>query len=109
MKKTGVLVCSLIMLIILTACGNSSEKNSQNSTGIVTDADPKVLIDKSCITCHGDQLEGDGHIPSLNNVADRLTKDDIIDAIENGRPGMPILYRGPDAEAIAQWLVDNSQ
>lgn len=97
------------MTILLAACGNNSGNNSQNSSGIVTDADPKVLIDKSCIICHGDQLEGDGHIPSLNNVADRLTKDDIIDAIENGRTGMPILYRGPDAEAIAQWLLDNSQ
>ena len=101
-------IVALLIISVLTAC-NSTKTPQSAPQGVATDVDPEVLINKSCITCHGEQLEGEGMAPSLNNVADRLTKEEIIDAIENGRTGMPILYRGIDAEAIAGWLLENSQ
>ena len=109
MKKIKMSMIGLFIVLILAACNNAASEPKPNQQGVATDVDPEVLINKSCITCHGEQLEGQGMAPSLNNVADRLTKDEIIDAIENGRTGMPILYRGIDAEAIAGWLIENSQ
>lgn len=53
----------------------------------VADFDGEVAIGK-CITCHGDNLEGGGGTPALAGTS--LSKDELVDIIQNGiPPGMP--------------------
>ncbi|MBS4208356.1 cytochrome c [Bacillus sp. FJAT-50079] len=93
------------MAIILSACGGG-DKNAGNG-GEATAMDAEQLVNRSCISCHGENLEGRGNYPALNDVGSRLTEAEILDVIENGRPGMPKgIYKGEDAEKIAEWLAE---
>jgi len=52
------------------------------------------LAQVHCTRCHGGNLQGLGAIPELNNIKERLSINEIKDAIVNGRgamPGMPNL------------------
>lgn len=63
------------------------------------------IVMTSCATCHGGQLQGMGNTPALNNVGSRLSEEEILGIIVNGRNGMPGgLITGADAEAAAAWL-----
>lgn len=93
------------LAIGLAACGGNNNDNNAGETTSVSDAE--ALVNKSCINCHGANLEGRGNAPALDDVGSRLDKAEILDAIENGRPGMPKgLYTGEDAEMIAEWLAE---
>ena len=57
------------------------------------------------LSCHGQNLEGQGNFPALNDVGSRLSQDEILDVIENGRGAMPGgIISGDDAQAVAEWL-----
>lgn len=46
-----------------------------------------------------------GSTPSLADVGSRLSEEEILNVILNGRGGMPAnLIQGEDAEAAAAWL-----
>lgn len=93
--------------IILAACGGGNADKDNGGNGGTTAIDAEALVNKSCIGCHGDNLEGRGNAPELANIGSKLSEDEILDAIENGRPGMTAgLYKGEEAEAIAKWLAD---
>ena len=64
----------------------------------------QLMKNGSCLNCHGQNLEGLSG-PRLDKIGDTLSKEDILDAIENGRRGMPKgLLKGEEAEKVAQWL-----
>lgn len=85
--------------LVLAACGN--DESTETSTGQV---DPEKIVNNKCTSCHGGNLEG-GMGPALNNVGDRLSKDEILHVIENGRGQMPKnLIKGEEADAVAEWL-----
>ncbi len=59
-----------------------------------------------CARCHGGNLQGLGAIPSLQNVKDRLTANEISSVISNGRgamPGMPNLS-DTEIQAVTDFL-----
>lgn len=97
--------------IFLAACGGGEEAKKPEETTSTpetteTAADPgQVAVERSCISCHGNELQG-GAGPALNNVGSRLSEQEILDIINNGTPnGMPKgLITGADAEAAAKWL-----
>lgn len=65
----------------------------------------KEVVQKACISCHGSNLEGMGNFPALNNVGSRLSQDEILNVILNGKGGMPGgIVKGEDAEAAAAYL-----
>jgi len=92
--------------IFLAACGGGGDKN--NATGnndTAAEPDGKAIAMKSCVTCHGGELQGMGSAPALNNVGSRLSEEEILNVINNGRGAMPGgLIKGADAEAVAKWL-----
>jgi len=83
---------------------------------IVAADDPgaAVYAKSTCVSCHGDQLKGmtAAKIPALLGVGDRLSKDEIMTIIKNGRGQMPVSYEpnikagltDADMDKLAAWL-----
>lgn len=133
MKKNWLLWLSVLALaLLLVACGgndndtdtntgtddnNKTEQTDEGTAGTDEqadegaseasyDADAAKASYQTCAGCHGGNLEG-GSGPALSDVGSRLSKEEILDIIENGRPGMPPgLLKGDEAENVAAWLAD---
>lgn len=93
--------------IFLAACGGSEDATKDEDKTATETKDPgQEIVMKSCITCHGNELQGQGAAPALKDVGSRRTEQEILDIINNGTAkGMPKgLITGADAEAAAKWL-----
>lgn len=95
--------------LVLAACGGTNkgtETVTEKTTGTETaTVDAQKIVNQKCISCHGGNLEGQGNFPALNNVGSRLSENEILTVIENGRNGMPGgLVTGEEAKAVAAWL-----
>lgn len=98
--------------LVLAACGGGDDKadkdtstDSGTSTTETASVDAEKIVSAKCISCHGQNLEGQGNFPALNNVGSRLSQDEILNVIENGRGAMPGgIISGDDATAVAEWL-----
>lgn len=101
--------------LVLAACGgnnNATETDTDTTTGTNTgnetvSVDAEKIVNQKCISCHGGNLEGQGNFPALNDVGSRLSEDEILNVIENGKNAMPGgLVTGEDAQAVAAWLAE---
>lgn len=101
--------------LLLAACGGGDEEAEPADTGTTetetetetASVDPEKIVNAKCTSCHGGNLEGQGNFPALNDVGSRLSNDEILNVIENGRGAMPGgLVTGEDAEAVAAWLAE---
>ncbi|GGA18297.1 cytochrome c551 [Psychrobacillus lasiicapitis] len=100
--------------LMLAACGGGNDEANDNDTAADTDTAPtnetasvdaEKIVSSKCISCHGGNLEGQGNFPALNDVGSRLSEDEILNVIENGRGAMPAgLVTGEEAQAVAAWL-----
>lgn len=97
--------------LMLTACGGAGKeaKPADTTTGTGTtdtaSVDPEKIVNAKCTSCHGGNLQGQGSFPALADVGSRLSKDEILNVIENGRGAMPPgIISGEDADAVATWL-----
>lgn len=98
--------------LMLAACGGGNDKandtDTTTDTGTTTETatvDAEKIVNSKCISCHGGNLEGQGNFPALNDVGSRLSEDEILNVIENGRGAMPAgLVTGEEAQAVAAWL-----
>ncbi|MCF6136158.1 cytochrome c551 [Pseudalkalibacillus berkeleyi] len=110
------LALSFLLVIGLAACGggeesedssNGNEETEQNgdqADGTVDVATAEKLYNKSCVGCHGQNLEGKSG-PPLDKIGAKLSKDQILAKIKNGGGGMPKgLLKGEEAENVAAWL-----
>ncbi|NIK77626.1 menaquinol-cytochrome c reductase cytochrome b/c subunit [Paenibacillus castaneae] len=78
-------------------------------TASLVDAnDPAMAIaKKQCIGCHAADLKGQANFPSLVGVGDRLTKEQLVQVVTDGRGGMPSFKDTLSADEIDQlttWL-----
>lgn len=99
--------------LVLGACGGddtaekepAEETPSEAPAGEEASVDAEQIVKQNCISCHGENLEGQGNFPALNDVGSRLSEDEIHTVILEGRGGMPAkLIEGEEAEAVAAWL-----
>lgn len=94
--------------LVLGACGggdNAGENKDTNTGGSTASVDAEQVVQQSCVSCHGGNLEGAGGAPALADVGSRLSEAEIHDVIVNGLPAMPGgIIKGEDAEAVAKWL-----
>lgn len=109
-KKWGVLILSAALALSLSACGGgeqaSESQGSSSNASSSSASNAEAIVKQSCVSCHGADLSG-GVGPALNNVGSRLSKDEILNIIQNGKGGMPGgLISGADAEAVASWLAE---
>lgn len=95
--------------LLLGACGGGDKTeetpDATPDTGETASVDVEAIVNKSCIACHGGDLEG-GSGPGLNDVGARLSEAEILDIIENGQGGMPggLIKDDAEAAAVAEWL-----
>ncbi|WP_144509534.1 cytochrome c551 [Bacillus sp. FJAT-22090] len=102
--------------LMLAACGGGNDKandtdktadTGKTDTTETASVDAEKIVNSKCIACHGNNLQGQGNFPALNDVGSRLSEDEILNVIENGRGGMPAgLVSGDDAKAVAAWLAE---
>ena len=86
--------------LFLAACGGDDSATN----GETAEIDPQKVVQKSCATCHGGQLQG-GSAPALNQLGAIYTEEEILDIILNGKDRMPPgLLKGEKAEAAAAYL-----
>lgn len=103
------------LILVLTACGGgdgeapSGEGEGENATTEETGGESSSLASqgeaayqKSCISCHGANLEG-GMGPALKGL--NLSKEEIVDIIKNGKGSMPGNLAPGNEEAIAEYLL----
>ncbi|MFF2482186.1 c-type cytochrome [Paenibacillus sp. NPDC058071] len=84
-------------------------KKPEKAVALVDANDPAMQIAKQaqCVSCHAADLKGNGNIPALTGVGDRLSKEELVDVVTNGRGGMPEFGTKLSAEEIDQlttWL-----
>ncbi len=111
-KKLLSFLMGSALVLSLAACGGADDDNAEKpaeNDGEETTAeagDAEAIYNKSCVSCHGENLEGDMG-PALDKVGASLSKDEILDVIENGRGQMPPgTAKGEDAEKVAEWLAE---
>jgi len=75
--ETGVLYVNANEMAWTGALASNTGKNS-----------PRAIYLSQCSVCHGDKLAGSAGIPSLVNVATRLSSAQIMNVIQNGRGRM---------------------
>lgn len=86
--------------IFLAACGGDDSA----SNGETAEIDGKSVVQQSCATCHGGQLQG-GNAPALNQLGAKYSEEEILDIIINGKDRMPGgIVKGEKAEAAAEYL-----
>ncbi|AQU80059.1 cytochrome c551 [Planococcus faecalis] len=97
--------------LVLGACGgeDTSEPDAPADSGGEETAavDAEQVVQQNCISCHGENLEGAGNFPALNDVGSRLSEEEIHSVIENGQGAMPAgLIEGEEADAVAKYLAE---
>jgi cytochrome c551 len=82
-------------------------QHSQTATAggeVASAGNPEEIVNKSCITCHGDNLQG-GSGPALDKIGSKYASSDIENIINNGKNGMPAgVVSTEEATVVAEWL-----
>jgi len=101
--------------LILGACGGEETTEPVETPveapadggGATTEVDAEQVVQQNCISCHGENLEGQGNFPPLNDVGSRLSQEEILSIIENGKGAMPAnIIEGEEAVAVAEYLAN---
>ncbi|WP_211654638.1 cytochrome c551 [Planococcus alpniumensis] len=101
-------------VLVLGACGGGEETSPEEPADTggdteteTTTVDAEAVIQQNCISCHGENLEGQGNFPALNDVGSRLSQEEILSVIQNGQGAMPPnIIEGEEAEAVAEYLAN---
>lgn len=103
LMKKAMLTLAIGSAIFLAACGGGKTTSTEGSKTATPNGETIAM--KSCIACHGSELQGQNNAPKISDVGSRLTEKEILDVIENGKGTMPPgVVKGADAEAVAKWL-----
>ncbi|WP_027086957.1 c-type cytochrome [Cohnella panacarvi] len=117
MKPSTFYCTSLLLVAMLSACGNNNNNNvtpSPSPTGAVTPSpggttgvqasNAEAIYQQSCIACHGADLGGN---VNLQHVGAEMSAEQIATQIANGGGGMPP-FKGrlteDEIKALADWL-----
>jgi cytochrome c551 len=93
----------------LAACGGGQDEGttSDGTTETTSVGDAQKIYNQKCSSCHGGNLEG-GFGPALEKIGAKLSKDEILNVINNGKGSMPPgIINDDEAEAVAEWLANN--
>ncbi|WP_342508914.1 cytochrome c551 [Sporosarcina sp. FSL K6-2383] len=106
--KSKLLAVMFGAVLVLGACGGDKADTSKDTGGETATADAEAIVNKSCIACHGSNLEGQGNTPGLADIGARMSEEEIHTIIEKGTSGgmPPGLIKGDDATAVAKWLAE---
>lgn len=98
--KKGLLTLVFGSALFLAACGGDDSATN----GDTAEVDGEKVVQQSCATCHGGQLQG-GSAPALDKLGAKYSEEEILDIIINGKDRMPPgIVTGEKAEAAAEYL-----
>jgi len=108
--KKKLLAAMFGAVLVLGACGGGDDaKEDDAGTTPSTETasvDAEAVVNTSCISCHGGNLEGGGG-PALDKIGATLSEEEIHTVIIEGQGGMPGgIIEGEEAEAVAKWLAE---
>ncbi len=88
----------LVFLLVVTACGTSRLHKD------------RVLFQQQCGSCHALTQGGLSPVEAAPNLYDlNPTRDQIVNAIQHGAPGMPRdLVKGDDLEHIVNYILQET-
>ncbi|MCZ2257681.1 cytochrome c551 [Sporosarcina sp. G11-34] len=93
--------------LVLGACGgggNKAKDEKPANEGATSSIDAEAIVQKSCVSCHGGNLEG-GMGPALDKIGGTLSEEEIHTVIVEGKGSMPAgIIKGEEADAVAKWL-----
>lgn len=93
MKRLGLGILIGLLLILVSACGTTSE----NLTG-------EQQFSRSCASCHGADLKS-GYAADLDQIGSKYTVEEIEEIIKNGKGRMRGgVIRGEAVTKVAEWL-----
>ncbi|WP_019535253.1 c-type cytochrome [Paenibacillus ginsengihumi] len=93
------------MVGALTGCGGGGQSEGMASHQEL--ALPAVYR-QNCMSCHGNELQGKVG-PSLQTVGSRMSEEEIIQVIRDGKGGMPAYGKRLSEEeisSVASWLAE---
>lgn len=96
----------IVATIIAGAVGVLTSDNQAAEPGEVVSADPEAIVQQSCISCHGADLQGGmgGQAPGL--VGMDLSKEEIVHILINGQGSMmPAGLVPGNEEVVAEYLL----
>lgn len=112
-SRRFLLIGTFTLILFLTGCTlastDANPKNNNNLGESMESNEAVTIYKKMCISCHGNDLQGRAG-PNLQKVGSKLTEEQIIDVISNGRKGMPQFGKRISAEEIQSlttWLSEN--
>ncbi|SCW61298.1 cytochrome c551 [Paenibacillus tianmuensis] len=117
-KQWAAAAAVLTVLATVTACTpNSTEPfgGGKKESGLTAEQamvgsseQVQSLYKQNCLSCHASNLEGRmGPKTNLQQVGERMTKEQIVKQIEQGGGGMPGFQgklKPEEATALAEWL-----
>ncbi len=104
-------IIAVLAMVILSFQGHNKGAELANGENqmknAVADAKPEEIVKQTCISCHGENLEG-AVGPDLTKIGSRYSAKEIQDILLNGKNGgMPAgLVPADQAEDIAKWLAE---
>ncbi|MCR2820418.1 cytochrome c550 [Lederbergia panacisoli] len=103
-----IMVMGLVLVFFLgiKGLGDAKEiaKEAEGGEEVAVEFDAEAAS-KTCISCHGENLEGAGGAPALRGAG--LTKEHIADVLQNGQGTMPAgLVPAENIDEMAEWVAN---
>lgn len=108
-------VAAAALLAALAGCGGGGSGEGKPLGNALQDAPADVasLYKANCVNCHGSELQGRvGASTNLQNVGSRMTADEIVARIEQGKgvmPGFSDRLTEEEVTALANWLAGKQE
>jgi cytochrome c551 len=110
MKKTlitsgvNIVLAGCLVFLLFFYEGHQPSQSAAASGEATSAGNPEEIVSNSCITCHGDNLQG-GSGPALDKIGSTYAQNEIEDIINNGKNGMPAgVISSEEATVVAEWL-----
>ncbi|GAK05031.1 hypothetical protein JCM19037_3495 [Geomicrobium sp. JCM 19037] len=86
---------------------SASDDSGDSGDGESVDLEQGASVyEASCLSCHGDDMQGMNSTPGIEGIA----ADDVLAAIDEGPGSMPPgLVSGEDAEAVAAYVENGGE
>lgn len=98
----------LIFFLGIKGIGDAKQiaKEAEGGEVVTVEFNPDVLT-KTCISCHGENLEGGPAAPSLHGLT--LSKEEVADILVHGVPGTAMpgnLVPADHVNELAEWILN---
>ncbi|SDH48373.1 cytochrome c550 [Alteribacillus persepolensis] len=106
-------VAGLLLMLGLSLVGVNQQQAGEDGED-AEQQDPveygEELVNENCISCHGENLEGQGDYPAINDSGEQYSAEELADIAQNGIGDMPGGIANPEeSQAIAEYLMSLSE